>query len=96
MSWGTMDMMIRSSRLSERRRMAWARLTTVRVRLTSGCRRLKAANRCGTKYLALDSTASFSCPCSEPCMSDSCMSRLSRRPKMSRLARCSASAASVR
>jgi hypothetical protein len=30
MSWGTMDMMIRSSRLSDRRLIAWARLTTVR------------------------------------------------------------------
>ncbi|MNP25013.1 hypothetical protein D3C76_1178040 [compost metagenome] len=95
MSCGTMDMITRSSRLSDSRRITWARLTTVSCRLTSGCWRLKAANRCGTKYLALDSTASFSWPCSEPCMSDSCMSRFSNRPKMSRLARCRASAASV-
>ncbi|MDT4880058.1 hypothetical protein FQZ97_1157820 [compost metagenome] len=81
--------------MSERRLITWARLVTTRCRLTSGCCSRNAANRCGTKYLALDSTARFSWPCSEPCRSDSCMSRLSRRWKMSLLARISASAASV-
>ncbi|MCY1183611.1 hypothetical protein D9M73_242470 [compost metagenome] len=75
--------------------ITWPRLTTVRFRLTSGCCSWNFANRCGVMYLALDSTARRSWPCSEPFRSESCMSRFSRRWKMSLLARSRASAASV-